>query len=154
MTVVVLPASVLVVWWLARSWGLSTVRSGVFAACVSVGFALSSTGAMRVASGFYAHHWAVLFGLLYLGSLNKATNRWGGWPLAGFGFLAAAFLCHPYPAVLIGVASLLMLPRVGWRTFGKGVLLTAGLTAWWWLPFVSQIEMAYLDMWTLAAFVG
>ena len=99
-----------------------------------------------VAAGLYAHHWSIVFGLVYLAALNKAGRRWGTWPLVGFLSLTAAFLCHPYPALFIGAASLLLLPRVGWRTFAKGVLLVAGLTAWWWLPFIAQLEMAYLDM--------
>ena len=84
---------------------------------------------------------------MYLAALNKSGRRWGTWPTVGFLSLAAAFLCHPYPAVFIGAASLLLLPRVGWSQLRrKGPLLVAGLTAWWWLPFITQIEMAYLDM--------
>ena len=145
MTVAAFPALVLVVWWLGCTWGLSLPRSGVLAACVAAGLAIGP-GVETVAAGLYAHFWSVVFGLVYLGALNKSGRRWGTWTLVGFLSLTAAFLCHPYPAVFIGAASLLLLPRLGWRIFVKGPLLVAGLTAWWWLPFIAQIEMAYLDM--------
>ena len=143
MTVATFPASVLAVWWLGRTWGLSLARSGVLAACVAVGFAFAPVGAATVG---YAHQWAVVFGLLYLAALNKSGRRWGTWPTVAFLSLTAAFLCHPYPAAIIGAASLLLLPKLGWRIFVKGVSLVAGLTAWWWLPFIAHLDLAYLDM--------
>ena len=143
MTAAAFPATVVAVWWLGRTWGLSLARAGVLAACFTVGFAFAPVGAATVG---YAHQWSVVFGLCYLAALNKSGRRWGLCPLVGFLSLTAAFLCHPYPAVFIGAASLLMLGRVGWRTFVKGTLLVAGLTAWWWLPFVTHLDLAYLDM--------
>ena len=146
MTVAPIPALVLTVWWLARTWGLTLARSAVLAACFAVGFAFAPIGVNTVSAGLYAHHWSVVFGLVYLGALNKSGRRWGTWPLVGFLSLTAAFLSHPYPAGFIGAASLLLLPKVGWRNFTKGVLLVAGGTAWWWLPAVAQRDMAYVDM--------
>ena len=145
MTAAAFPATVLAVWWLARTWGLTLPQSAVLAACVAVGSVIGPV-VTQVTDGLYAHQWSVVFGLVYLGALNKSGHRWGTCPLVGFLSLTAAFLSHPYPAVLIGAASLLLLGRVGWRTFVKGTLLVAGLTAWWWLPAVAQREMAYLDM--------
>ncbi len=140
------PALGLVVWWLARSWGLSLPRAAAFAVC-AVFSAAAVSGAFGGGVGLYAHQWSIVFGFGYLAALNTTTRRgWGGWQLAAFLLLAASFLCHPYPAAFIGVASLLLLPTVGWRTFAKGTALAGGLTAWWWLPFAAHLHMAYLDM--------
>ena len=133
----------------ARTWGLTLTRSGVLGACFCCRAHRPSPRGLvsvTVAAGLYAHNWSVVFGLCYLAALNKSGRRWGLCPLVGFLSLTAAFLSHPYPAGFIGAASLLLLGRVGWRTFVKGTLLVAGLTAWWWLPFVTHLDLAYLDM--------
>ena len=77
MMVAALPALVLVVWWLGCTWGLSLARSGVLAACVSAGLAIGP-GVETVAAGLYAHFWSVVFGLVYLGALNKSGQPLGG----------------------------------------------------------------------------
>ena len=143
------PALGLAVWWLARSWGLSLPRSAAFAVCIAFSVA-AVAGAFGGNVGLYAHQWSIVFGFGYLAALNfsaASKGGWGGWQLAAFLLLAVSFLCHPYPAVLIGVASLLLLPTVGWRTFTAGVAVAGGLTAWWWLPFAAHLHVAYLDMW-------
>ena len=148
-------------WWLARSWRLLSPSALLLAAAAWMGwvgdivlFDDLTWGFSAILYGAFSHAWSVVLSLCYLAAVNRlVARRQVRWWLLSVLALVGAFLCHPLSAVLAG-AAVLVLVRMSTATLILTVSAgAAGLTAFWWLPFVGQSWLAgrpdtYIPSWS------
>ena len=147
-TVLPIPALVVGVFWLGRTWDLERPSAVLLAGCALLAWGMADsldwhTGSVAVMYGMFSHGWSVALGVFYLAAVNRLQT--GGprrWWVAAVCFLAAAFLSHPLPAVVAGLGGLTIVHRKNFRSLIAVTLAAAGLTAWWWIPAVGQAWMS------------
>ena len=148
LTLLPIPMLVVAVWWLARTWGISSPSALLLAASALLAWGMADslgwhTGSVAVMYGMFSHGWSVALGVFYLAVVNRlqtvGTPRW--W-VAAVCCLAAAFISHPLPAVVAGLAGLTIVHRKNFRSLIAVTVAAAGLTAWWWIPAVGQAAMS------------
>ena len=151
-TVLPFPALLVGVFWLGRTWALSRPSalllgvSSVIAWGIVDLFGSRYYGTLSILYGLFSHAWGVVLGVCYLAAVNRLVKtdgrrRWW-WVLAAAGLLTAAFLSHPIPALLVGAASLTLLNRRTAASLLTASGTAAGLTAWWWVPAITQTYMS------------
>ena len=151
LTVLPIPMMVVAVFWLARTWSLERSSALLLAATAVLSWAAIDLvvfgprryGVFNVLYGIFAHGWSVSLSICYLAAVNRlVARRQGRWWVVSTLTLAAAFLSHPLPAVLAGIAVLLLVGRASAVPIITVSLASVGLTAFWWVPMIGQAWMS------------
>jgi hypothetical protein len=134
--------------YLLMTWGLGDRLAGFMAAWFMMTFPFPLGGVQGVIIGLVGYQLAfglipilILAGLWLMSSEDKRLP----WLITGL-ILAAMMLLHPLqvilPVAILGLAALLR--GKGWQTHFHWLILTVllsfGLTAFWWLPLGTQLQ--------------
>jgi hypothetical protein len=135
--------------WRAGSWSglprplpamlsVATLPFLFDASCGSCGGTIYSAVA-----GEYAFAWALAFGVLALGAVDRLAASGRGWILAAL-LASAAALSHPLPAlwllvgiVCVGIGREVWSDREVAQRFAASAVVAALLAASWWIPFAT-----------------
>ena len=139
----ILPA---ITFYLFLAWGLGDRLAGLAAAWLTLTFPFPLGGVEGIIIGLVGYQLAFGLNPLLLlagGWLVAAKQKIWPWLVTGL-LLAGTILLHPFQAIFpLGVLGLYALVlgrgwagRLGW--LAGAVLLSLGLTAFWWLPLIPQ----------------
>ena len=152
MTVLPIPGMAWAVYWLARTWQMrreSAMILGVLTVLTLAGldqFGFWYYGAVHILYSLFSYAWGIVWAVCFLAAVNRlcftGTGKPWAWGTAAAGFLSLSVLSHALVGVLAGVSVMVFAGR---RTYKRVVAVGAaavGVTAWWWVPAVTQMWLA------------